>query len=137
MKNIFVIDASVTLAWCLIDELSKTANQLLEKMSHHVMLVPSIWRYEVTNALCMADRRGRINIPQIQVFRALLAELPIEVEETRTMEPIFELAQKYKLSVYDAAYLELAIRRNGILVSFDKALRKAATLHAVSVEIQA
>lgn len=134
MKNIFVIDASITLTWCLVDELSETTHQLLEKMMLHNMFAPSIWRYEITNALCLAERKGRISIPQIQVFKSLLAELPIEIEETQAMDPIFDLAKKYTLSVYDAAYLELAVRKNGILVSFDKALQKAAALHGIALE---
>jgi predicted nucleic acid-binding protein len=134
----YVIDPSVALAWLLPDETSERANAFrvaVEKGAH--TWIPSHWWLEIGNGLLMAERRGRITSEQVGQALSLVRSLPLEEDvETSAQLPvrIFTLARKHRLTIYDAAYLELAQRRGAILASFDDQLLKAATLEQISTE---
>lgn len=127
---VFVPDASATLAWFFEDETSEWPDALLGKLkSGNTAVVPPHWPLEVANALLMAMRRGRISEDKIsRLFGDLLA-LPIRIDSSTghtTFNQVFACAQNYRLTIYDAAYLELAIRERIPLATLDDDLRNAA-----------
>ena len=122
-----VIDSSVSAAWVFEDEASSFTDGILERILAETAWVPALWVYECANVLITAQRRGRIDAPR----RARLAEsmmgLPLVIDrQPVTIAELDWLSDRYSLSAYDAAYLELAIRRSVPLVTLDRALVKAA-----------
>ena len=133
----FVIDASATLPWCFADEATEATNALLIRLrTGDEAMVPAHWPVEVANALLAAVRRKRIPPVDVHQFLENLEALPIRVDTT-TRNPIragvFPLAEQYELTVYDAAYLELAIRERLPLATLDNDLRKASSAAGVSL----
>jgi predicted nucleic acid-binding protein len=124
-----VIDSSLTLSWCLGDESDGYAEAVLEALQTRTARVPCLWPFEVANGLWVNERRGRITLAEIQRALADLEALPIEVEATgyeRAPRDVLALARQEGLTVYDAAYLELAMREGIPLATLDNALREAA-----------
>jgi predicted nucleic acid-binding protein len=125
----FVLDSSVTLSWCFADERTPQATTLLYQVADSGAVVPGLWRLEVANALQSAVRRGRIDGAYRDAVLADLAVLAIDIDpetDARAWSDTLALADRHRLSVYDAAYLELAQRRRLPLASRDGALRAAA-----------
>jgi predicted nucleic acid-binding protein len=126
---LFVVDASVTLAWCFEDEKTDWSEGLLERLQGDRIHVPAHWATEVANALLMAVRRKRIDPEQLQRLWDELLVLPIDKEPALTAErgkDVLALGEKHGLTIYDAAYLELARRYQLPLATLDGDLRKAA-----------
>jgi len=129
MGDDFVVDNSIVMAWCFDDEANAYSESVLDQLVNRTAFVPSLWPLEVANVLLVAERKNRIGKADSGHFIALLSQMPIEVEP---MEPdtafhdILALARQYHLSSYDAAYLELAIRKGLPIASLDKALVRAA-----------
>ena len=125
-----VVDASVALAWCFPDEGSDYADQVLVALKGHVTAVPSVWGLEVANAILVGERRKRLRQPEIERFVNLVDGLSI-VQDTQAvgenLSGVLPVARRYRLSAYDAAYLELAIRLAAPLATLDRRLRRAAT----------
>lgn len=124
----FVLDSSVALAWVLPDEHNSYADQLLERLIAEGAVVPPIWPLEVGNVLLVAVRRGRLRQEEFEIAVERLARLPIEVEIEATdhaLAGVLLLAAQLGLTTYDAAYLDLAKRRNLPLATLDKRLRIA------------
>jgi len=132
-----VLDASVTMAWCFEDEKSALTEGLLEALAEGgEATVPGIWAYEVANAVAGALRRGRITAAAGTSFIEDVQGLPIRVEaegEQRVFEAVFQVACRHGLTVYDAAYLELAMRRGLPLGTLDEGLKGAAREAGVEV----
>lgn len=129
-----VLDCSATLALLLPDETA--SRDLLEKIVAGGAFVPSLWRLEVANALSIAVRRGRISRDIRNELLHNLARLDIRADsetDSAAWRATLNLADRFGLTVYDAAYLELAIRRNLPLATLDKELRRAAETAAVGV----
>jgi predicted nucleic acid-binding protein len=125
----FVLDASATLAWCFEDEGTVGAAAVLGRLRDQEALVPPLWLLELANGLVVAERRGRITRAESTRFLGLVAELPIRIDQTSTLNlasSVMELARQYGLSAYDAAYLELALRLGQPLATLDERLRSAA-----------
>lgn len=124
----FVMDASVTLSWAFTDESEPTAKRAAQwlETGADTARVPDLWRYEVRNVLLTAERRGRISPAGTDRFLEQIARLRIEVDTTRDDSYVLQLARDHKLTVYDAAYLALAIRAHLPLATLDLALRTAA-----------
>ncbi len=124
-----VIDASVALAWCFPDEASDYADDVLVALDGRTAMVPAIWPVEVANALLVGERRKRIRQPEVRRFIELLKGLSI-LEDGQpfadAVSNILPLAREYDLSAYDAAYLDVAVRRGAPLATLDAALQKAA-----------
>jgi predicted nucleic acid-binding protein len=125
-----VIDASMTLSWLLPDEGGALAPAVREELlKAESVWVPAHWRLEVCNSLWMAERRKRLDAAGIAQAVALFIQLPVTLD-TETNEraggETLALARQHTLSVYDAAYLELALRRGAVLASLDGPLRSAA-----------
>jgi predicted nucleic acid-binding protein len=126
---ICVIDASVALSWIYSDEHSAVSNALLARVSLDGAVVPSLWRLEVANALQTGIRRKRIDAAYRDSSIQIFLRLPIEIDpETNdyAWTVILQLADMYQLAVYDAAYLELALRRALPLATRDEELTAAA-----------
>ncbi len=124
----FVLDCSVAVAWLFEDETSRETDALLDALRLDAALVPALWHLEVGNVLTMAERRGRITPSQVAASLELLAALPIRTEslQPRLIPGIVALARNERLTAYDAAYLDLALRHGLPLATLDEALRKAA-----------
>lgn len=125
-----IIDSSITLAWFFEDERSDAADAVLRQVAASGAIVPSLWRLEVANALQMAVRRQRINAAFRDASLADLRSLPIAVDaetDRQAWGPTLILAERCQLTVYDAAYLELAKRLGMPLASLDQELRAAGS----------
>ena len=122
----FVFDASIAAAWALADESSEFAEAVQNRLLTDIGLVPPIWWCEVRNILAVNERRGRIGPDESDLFLALLATYPIEIDPFTEHERTFQLARQHRLTVYDAAYLELASRKRLPLATLDHALEEAA-----------
>lgn len=133
----FVADASVTLAWCFADETSSSLETLLDRLiDGEEVLVPSRWSLEVLNGLLQAHKRGRIAELAIKEYLAILFSFRLIVDRTSDLQRsngIRELALKHRLTSYDAAYLELAIRLKLPIATFDEELKKAAASEGLSL----
>jgi predicted nucleic acid-binding protein len=132
----FVIDASVALAWCFEDEAAGIADSVLARLEEEEGVAPSIWPLEVANGLRSAERRGRIDEREIPAAVRLLAALPIQVVPTglaQALGDVLSMARAAGLSAYDAAYLDLALRRGLPLATADEFLARAA--QATGVEL--
>ena len=130
----FVVDASVTLAWCFEDEATPQTEAILDRLSDDAAVVPSLWELEVSNVLLAGERRGRLTESQSARFVALLAQLPILVYTASVdMGAVLAAGRHNALTAYDAAYLVLAEREGVPLATLDARLRAAA--HAVGVAV--
>jgi predicted nucleic acid-binding protein len=136
MKPAFVIDCSIALAWCFLDEATSATQKLLDRMAGESALVPGLWFVELTNVLALAERRGRINSDQVIDFVAMISGLRLEVDDegpARAFTHLLPLCRAHGLTSYDAVYLDLAMRRRAPLATLDVPLRKAAKKLAVKV----
>jgi len=132
----FVLDASVTMAWCFEDEASDAAWGLLDRLGEDTALVPSIWSAEVANVLLVAERRRRLTRPQSRAFVTRLLALPILVEEAapqRVLGEVLTLGREAGLAAYDALYLDLAARHDLPLATLDRAMRSAARKSRIAI----
>ena len=123
-----VLDASLALSWYFEDERTPAIDGVLDEVAASGAVVPSLWRMEVANGLQMAVRCKRIDIDFRDHAIRQLSLLPIVVDretDTYVWTATLPLSDRFGLTVYDAAYLELAQRRNLPLASIDKALSAA------------
>ena len=129
-----VLDSSVTLAWIYVEETSAEVDRVLQLVTGDRAWVPSLWRLEVANILEMGVRRKRHDAAFRDATLADLALLPIAVDpetETHAWGATLRLAGRHRLTLYDAAYLELAKRRGLALATLDAELRAAAKAEKV------
>ena len=136
MTPTLIIDCSITLAWCFADETTEASAQIQDRLVDEAAIVPIHWSLEVVNVLAMAEKRNRLTAADASHFLALLATLDIhEDDETfaRAFGHLPALCREYGLTSYDAAYLELAIRRQLPLATLDGDLRQAATKCGIEV----
>jgi predicted nucleic acid-binding protein len=126
----FVLDSSVTMSWFFDDEATAATDQLLDRLNGDGRaIVAAHWALEVSNTLLMAERRKRSTLAESSHFMAILDALPIETDQetvSRASTSSMELARAQGLTLYDSAYLELAMRRSLPLATLDKQLRAAA-----------
>jgi predicted nucleic acid-binding protein len=125
----FVVDCSVTMAWCFADELDEYADSVLGALSSNEATVPSLWSLEVANTLIQGERRRRLTVADSQRFLDLLESLPIQLDgetATRATGATLAVGREYGLSIYDATYLELAMREGLSLATRDRRLRTAS-----------
>ncbi len=125
----FVLDNSVALAWCFADEQTPAVMALLDRVVERGAVAPQLWPVEALNGLLAAERRGRIEPGRRHRLAGFLRDLPVVIdnemaEQAWTASAV--LAETQRLTMYDATYLELAIRRGLALATNDKALREAA-----------
>jgi predicted nucleic acid-binding protein len=132
----FVLDCSVAISWLMPDEENSLSSALLKQVAKKGAIVPVIWHLEVGNVLLVAQRNNRITSEQRHSALYTLDELPITVDKltsNHAWQETMALAEFYNLSLYDACYLELALRMNIPIATFDKQLKKAAQKRNVAV----
>ena len=131
-----ILDSSATVAWVYMDEASKAIRQVFDLVSDQGAWVPSLWRLEVANILEMGVRRRRHDAAFRDATLADLALLPISIDpetDRQAWTATLRLAERHRLTLYDAAYLELAQRRNLPLATLDAELRSAAGAEKVGL----
>lgn len=129
----FVLDASVAISWFIEDETAK-ASSAIDLLRHGRAIVPAIWTWEVANALMTAERRVRLSSWENTAILQKLFELPIDVDSSTQLDTLLSvsvISREHDLSVYDGAYLELAIRHQLPLATNDTKLIKAARKSSV------
>ena len=122
-----VIDCSIAVCWLLPDEEAEAADRAIRAVIASGAHVPAAFTFEVANVLLVNERRGRISTAL--AYLADLHELDIQTDAGSRMDATAQsvvLAQRHGLTVYDAAYLELAVRLGLPLATLDKQLRRAA-----------
>lgn len=129
----FVVDASVTASWLLPDETDPRADAAYERLDDDEVLAPSLWWFETRNILVMNERRGRIAGDDARRAFAFLSALPLIVDREPEEKTVLSLVRSHKLTVYDAAYLELALRKRSPLATLDDALAAAARAESVTL----
>lgn len=131
-----VLDSAMALAWFLPGEGTTATEAVLDLVAEAGALVPGLWSLEIANVLLMAERRQRITLAHRARALTGLEALPIETDvgtATRAWTSLVDLAQAQGLTVYDAAYLELALRTGLPLATLDEALVRAAHATGLSV----
>ncbi len=125
----FVLDNSVALAWCFEDEQTDASRALLDRVVETCAAAPQLWPLEALNGLLSAERCGRLAAGVRRRLAGLLSDLPITIDDEtagRVWVATAQLAERHRLTAYDAAYLELAARLGLPLATSDTALMKAA-----------
>ena len=138
----FVLDNSVAMRWLLASNKPsdrRYADSVLKSLADAEAVVPNLWHLEAANVLLSATNRKDIEISAVERFTAQLENLPITVD-TLTANQVFghtmSLAKAYRLSSYDAAYLELALREGLPLATLDKDLFKAARRSDIEIYLK-
>jgi predicted nucleic acid-binding protein len=129
----FVLDASITACWAFQDEDHPDASLAFLQMSAEEAVVPCLWWFEVRNILVVNERRRRIAESDTARFLLNLSRLRIRPDRVPDEGAVLRLARTHRLSVYDAAYLELAQREGLPLATLDAELRKAAANEGVAL----
>lgn len=130
----FVLDNSVVTGWYIEDQASDYTEAVAARLETDRAMVPALWQLEFANVLKTACTRGRLQIETARQIVDAISALPIEIDlETPGPKQLLELAMRYNLSSYDAAYLELAIRRGLPIASKDGKLMQAAMESGVGV----
>lgn len=130
----FVLDNSVTSGWYLENQANAYTDAIAERLESDTAVVPAIWELELTNVLRTACLRQRLDAERAQRILTRLGELPIEIDRVAVPRAqMLALALRHAISTYDAAYLELALRRQLPLATVDHALRDAAQASGVGL----
>ena len=125
-----VLDASITLAWAF-QEVEPAASEARERLRREEAVVPSLWWFEVRNGLVMGERRGLLTEQRTRRFLRDLSRTATIVDGIPDETAVLTLARRRRLTVYDAAYLALALRRDLPLATLDEALADAARAEGV------
>jgi predicted nucleic acid-binding protein len=131
-----VIDASLTVTWYFDDETTPATEAILDRVAETGAIVPTLWRLEVANAFQSAIRRQRITALYRDHSLTALTQLPISIDpdtNAYAWTTTLRLAERFALTIYDSAYLELAQRRSLSLATLDAELREAATALGISL----
>jgi predicted nucleic acid-binding protein len=131
-----VLDSSVALAWVFSDEGTYATEEVLKSVGRTGACAPAIWPAEVANGLLQGMRRGRLTPALCEASLADLEELEVAIDpETNEFawKATLQLANRYRLTLYDACYLELAARKRLPLATLDRDLRRAAELMSVDL----
>jgi predicted nucleic acid-binding protein len=134
--SFLILDSSATLAWIYGDETTEAIHRVFDAVADNGAVVPALWRLEVANSLTMAVRKRRIDLDFRRAALADLALLDITTDQqtdSYAWTDTLNLADHFNLTVYDAAYLELARRRMLPLATLDQELATAAAAVGVTV----
>lgn len=122
----FVLDASLAATWALVDEDHPLADLAFQRIRADQAVVPILWLFEIRNMLITAERRRRISDSETAGFLRDLSRLNVAIDNAPQEPELLALSRRHRLSVYDAAYLELAARTGLPLATLDAALLRAA-----------
>lgn len=129
----FVLDVSVTAAWAFSDESNPDADFALGLLASEQAITTPLWWFEIRNVLIVNERRRRLTEAKTTLFLQKLARLPIALEPLPDGQGVLSVARQHNLTVYDAAYLELAKSMGLPLATLDMELRRAAVKEGVSI----
>jgi len=137
----FVLDASVTLSWLLKDTAARDEAYPLAvlnalRAASTTAIVPMTWGLEIPNVIARSEAKDLVTAAQSGSFIALLEGISIEVDAetfTHVLSDTLQLSRRYRLSSYDASYLELALRNGSPIATLDEDLRRAATKAGVKL----
>lgn len=132
----FVLDCSVAMSWCFEDEADHYSDRVLDALKEGDCVVPGLWPLEVANVLIIAERRKRLKEADSMRFVDLLQSLPVVMDDEtpgRALGATLSIGRENGLTAYDAAYLELAMRRGLPLATRDKTLLAACKKSGVKV----
>lgn len=138
----FVLDNSIAMRWLLASDKSadqKYAELVLKSLIEANALVPNLWHLEAANVLLGAEISGDLDTGEIEGFISQLENLPIQLDlltAHQAFSRTFALARAFKLSSYEAAYLELAIREGVPMATLDKKLLKSAKKAGVEIYLK-
>ena len=133
--SLCVLDASLALQWLFEDEATPEGDAALAAIRLGGAAVPALWPFEIANVLGTAERRGRLTGDGVRDGLALLRPLPLQVVGPSNLaeaEAVLDLMRRYRLTGYDAAYLELALRLRLPLATKDRELLVAAPVAGVA-----
>jgi predicted nucleic acid-binding protein len=130
MTRAFIADASVAIGWVHPAQATRETSAMLDAIdAGSIVEVPALWPLEVANALTVLVRRRKLTEGEREIALGWLRNLPVRIDyemASLAFSKLSELASAYRLSVYDAAYLDLADRRTLPLACADGPLRRAA-----------
>jgi predicted nucleic acid-binding protein len=126
----FVLDASIVLAWAFKEQFPH-ATTILRRVRNEQTVVPQIWWFELRNVLIQGERRGRITETQTSRFLGNISRFDVLVDKAPNERRILRLSRLHRLTVYDAAYLDVAIRLRLPLATLDRDLADAARAEVV------
>jgi predicted nucleic acid-binding protein len=129
VRAALVVDSSAAMAWFMPDEITPESETLRRRVTDEGAAVPVLWRLEIGNTFLLAVRHRRISLDQRIGALEQLATLPISIDDetlTHAWGDTLAIAERFRLTLYEACYLELALRRGLPLASLDRDLRKAA-----------
>ena len=121
-----VVDSSIVGCWCFPDEASRVADAALSAVVTDEVVVPAVWWFEVRNLLLTGERHGRMDPTGTAGFLADLETMSIRIDRAPVSDAVLALARAHRLTIYDAAYLELAGRLDVPLATLDRQLARAA-----------
>jgi predicted nucleic acid-binding protein len=127
----FVVDASLALTLLFGEEATTATRAALRRLDKEMGVVPGLWSIEVVNTIGIAERKGRITAGESEKFLARWAGLNLDVDSQapgRAFSHILPLCRTYRLTSYDAVYIELALRRGLPLATLDQAMNAAARM---------
>lgn len=127
----YILDASLTVGLVLGERPEAEIAEARLLLRSDETFIPHWWDAEVRNALVTNERRGRISREFVNLWFALLAQLPLNVDESPDYDVTLALCRTHGLTFYDALYLELARRRQATLGTLDSALQRAAAAEGV------
>lgn len=128
-----VIDVSAIVGQLLNGEEAAFAEKVLAAVAEEGGVVPPLFWYEVRNVLVMCERKAGMTADQSRLFLESLDDLALEIDPLPENEQVLDAARRHALTIYDAAYLKLAMRRGLVLATTDRALARAAHAHGVKL----
>jgi predicted nucleic acid-binding protein len=128
----FIIDASVVIAWAFKEQ-HATAERALARIQTEEAIVPALWWYELRNVLVLGERQKRLAERETARFLRDISRLTITIDSSSNEAQVLTLARRHRLTVYDAAYLELAGREALPLATLDEELATAARAEQVAL----
>ncbi len=129
----FVLDASVTINWAMRDESNPIADLAFSELRSGTAIAPAIWWYEVRNILVVNERRQRITPADSNRFLVDLQAFDIAIDNDPDSSAVLDLSRRLGRTIYDAAYLALALREHLPLATLDKHLESAATAEGIAL----
>jgi predicted nucleic acid-binding protein len=136
---VFVLDASLTLAWVFDEEETERSREVLGRMTEEAVVVPGVWPLEVVNAVVSGRRSGRFTEEAAGLFVEAVTGLEVELDEGAArvaFDRLLTIAADNGITSYDAAYLELALRLDAPLATLDAGLARAARAAGVELLLQ-